>query len=276
MSKIPYNKLTNSDKENIINNYYKNKSYSFKYISEILNVSERSISRVLKESSINTNLKGRYIIKNTEYFKTIDTEFKAYILGFIYADGFIGDNNDIAINLSDKVIDNYYLLNKLNEEIDCNKPISHHYNTTKNGESNGYWSFRIVNNEIWNDLNKLGIYPRKSLTMSEIPNIDSKLYNHFIRGYFDGDGSICSYIDKYDNRERNLLEIIGTEMFLNKIQDILVYNCNITKTKLHKSHPTEITRISYKGNKSIIKIRDYLYNNSTIYIKYKHDKIFNI
>lgn len=272
MKKKSYNKLSLEDEENIIKYYY-NKT-NFKDISNILNLSERSVSRVLRESGINTRLKGRYIISNENYFKTIDTEFKAYILGFMYADGYIGNHNEIIISLSDKVDDNYKILNRLKEEIGCSKEIRHGYNL--NDKNYGKWTFTIVNKTIWNDLYKLGLYPNKSLTMEYFPNIKEELLNHFIRGYFDGDGSTYSYMDTYDNRFRYGLEIMGTEKFLDKMQNILVYKCSVKKTKLHISHPSEITRISYKGIKSIIKIRNYLYLNANIFIEYKHNKMYEI
>lgn len=272
--KIPYNKLNDKLKELIVKEYYKNNS--FKEISNNLNVSERSVSRVLQENKINTNLKGRYTIENENYFKNIDTEFKAYILGFIYADGYIGDNNEIVINLSDKVNDNLIILNKLKKEIGLSKDISHNYNKKDNKILNGYWSFKIVNKTMWSDLYKLKLYPRKSLTMSKFPNISNEVMNHFIRGYFDGDGSIFSYIDTYDNRLRNNIEIIGTEKFLTIMQNILIENCDIKKTALHKSHSKYITRISYKGNKSIRKIRDYLYRDAVTYLTYKKERMFNV
>lgn len=275
LKKIPYNKLNNKDKKNIIDLYYKDKNKNFKEISDELNFSERSISRVLQESKINTNLKNRYIIKNENYFKNIDSEFKAYILGFIYADGYIGDNYEVVMSLSDKVYDNFIILNKLKEEIGLSKDIKHGKSKINDKEF-GYWSFRIVNKTIWEDLYNLNLFPRKSLTMDKFPNIDFKLMNHFIRGYFDGDGSICSYIDTYDNRTRNNFEILGTKEFLNIMQDILVEKCEIKKTALHKTHSEGITRISYKGNKSIIKIRNYLYYNAITYLTYKKERMFNI
>lgn len=63
-SAIPYNKLTQLNKQEIINLYYTEKELSFKDISIRANVSERAVSRVLKEENINTRLKNKYTIKN--------------------------------------------------------------------------------------------------------------------------------------------------------------------------------------------------------------------
>ena len=245
----------------------------FKEIAERLGVSERSVSRVLVENGINTKLKRRYIIRNENYFEYIDTEFKAYILGFIYADGFVGLHDDFCISLTDKHEDNYNVLNKLKQELGTDLEITHGYDKT----GNGHYTFKFSNKKIVNDLNKCGVYTCKSLNMEDIPhNIDPELFNHFIRGYFDGDGTILTYFDSYDKRQRYVLEMLGTENYLNKIQDIMCKNCDIRKTKLKENRVKGLFSICYKGINGLLKIRDFLYKDATYYLTYKHDRFYNI
>lgn len=73
-----YNELNNYDKKYIVEYYYKNKEINMDNIAQNLNISRRSLSRVLKESNTNTKLKNRYTL-NEYYFNKIDTEAKAYI-----------------------------------------------------------------------------------------------------------------------------------------------------------------------------------------------------
>jgi predicted DNA-binding protein YlxM (UPF0122 family) len=100
-----YKNLNSNDKKCIVEYYYNNKNKSFEEISIDLKVSKRSVSRVLVEFGINTKLKNRYTL-NENYFDNIDTQEKAYILGFIYADGFVGgiEHNNIVISVNDKQI----------------------------------------------------------------------------------------------------------------------------------------------------------------------------
>jgi intein-encoded DNA endonuclease-like protein len=51
------------------------------------------------------------------------------------------------------------------------------------------FSFAIRSRKIYNDIIKLGGQPRKSLN-SVFPRIPKKYLSDFIRGFFDGDGSI--------------------------------------------------------------------------------------
>lgn len=270
-----YNQLTEYDKENIVKYYYEHKDVKIKDMGNKLHISQRAVPKVLQEKNINSRLKNRYVIENENYFSQIDTEFKAYILGFIYADGFVGNHNDFCISLSDKVKDNLFILNQFQEEIGCSVNLLHH-ETDKDG--NGKYTFKFSNEKIVTDLNKCGVFTCKSLEMQDIPNnIPKNFINHFIRGYFDGDGTICSWYDSYDNRKRYCMEILGTEKFLNKIQSIICLACNIKPTKLHNvNRVVGLTRISHRGIKNLIKIRDYLYNNATVFITYKHDRFYNI
>ena len=97
-----YRDLNSYDKYRIVDYYYKNKDISMDNIAINLNISDRAVRRVIKEEGINTRLKNRYIL-DENYFDCIDTESKAYILGFIYADGFVGDEkfNNIVIAVND-------------------------------------------------------------------------------------------------------------------------------------------------------------------------------
>lgn len=73
------------------------------------------------------------------------------------------------------------------------------------------------------------------------------------------------------------MEILGTEIFLNKIQKIICSNCNIKATKLHDVKRVDgLTRISHRGIKNLIKIREYLYKDASIFLTYKHDRFYNI
>ena len=90
---IPYNKLTESDKDNIISIYYNPnyKNFTFKQMANLCGVSERAFSRVLTEKGINTKLKNRYKIENEKYFDEINTEKKAYFLGLLFAEWYVGN-----------------------------------------------------------------------------------------------------------------------------------------------------------------------------------------
>jgi hypothetical protein len=171
---------------------------------------------------------------NENYFTQIDTEEKAYWLGFLYADGYIEPiyrkqkikamRAVIGLQEADR---NH--LEKFLIHIESNAPITQ--NITILNHKNYYSNrVRINNTKMCKDLIKLGCVNNKSLIL-KFPNDDiipKHLIRHFIRGYFDGDG--CVYYkegEKIDNRnkkkykyKRLMVSIVGTESFLNSLIDV--------------------------------------------------------
>ena len=122
---------------------------------------------------------------NTRYFQNIDTGIKAYLLGFIAADGYIvksGNNTQvfgIQLNLIDEEI-----IHLLHKEIGNKNKIVYPGNNTM-------IRFSLANSDLVNDLYNLGITQRKSKTIGNIlKNIPYEFHKDFIAGYFDGDGSV--------------------------------------------------------------------------------------
>lgn len=268
-----YNELSNEEKNKIVEYYYNNKNVSMDNISKEINISRRAVSRVLREKGINTRLKNRYLL-NDNYFNEIDTEAKAYILGFIYADGFVGDEkyNNIVISIND-----YDILQWMAKEIEFTGTIR---NTKKGGFENsksGY-SLNFSSKIMANRLREIGLYPNKSLTISELPKISNELMRHFVRGYFDGDGSILLSHNSSYYRNGNIVKkyiyptynfsILGTENFLKSIAK----EANFNYVKIKDTKTKEIKSLNICAKKEFDNIFNYLYLNSTIKLERKYNK----
>ncbi|NME83013.1 hypothetical protein [Clostridium sp. SM-530-WT-3G] len=268
-----YNELSNEEKNKIVEYYYNNKNVSMDNISKEINISRRAVSRVLREKGINTRLKNRYLL-NDNYFNEIDTEAKAYILGFIYADGFVGDEkyNNIVISIND-----YDILQWMAKEIEFTGTIR---NTKKGGFENsksGY-SLNFSSKIMANRLREIGLYPNKSLTISELPKISNELMRHFVRGYFDGDGSILLSHNSSYYRNGNIVKkyiyptynfsILGTENFLKSIAK----EANFNYAKIRDTKTKEIKSLNICAKKEFDNIFNYLYLNSTIKLERKYNK----
>ena len=196
---------------------------------------------------------------NKKFFNKIDTEEKAYWAGFIAADGNIRKDflkMRIELNIRD-----YSHLEKFKKSIEGNNPIKEAI------RPNNHSCYIDVNyKEFCSALNELGITPKKSLTLQiKFELIPRELRNHFIRGYFDGDGSINKY--QRGNKEKPEWEIsfISSKFFLEQILKELnkekkLYSCGNN------------FRISFKAKQDIKDIINYLYNNATIYMNRKKEK----
>lgn len=207
----------------------------------------------------------RYIQDNS-YFEKIDTERKAYWLGFLYADGCVSErsknNKVITIQLHPN---DRYILEELLKDIKSDRPI---YVNKK-----GYISISIGSTKMANDLIKLGCIPRKSLVLKfPTENIVPKyLMNHFIRGYMDGDGCISTYMKLRKNRKDPVftceIKFIGTYDMLYGIKEFF----NSEKNVLINRHSPNSCQISFAGRK-YRNVMDFLYKDATIYMKRKKDK----
>lgn len=158
------------------------------------------------------------------FFKNIDTEEKAYILGFIASDGSIGKGNiSIYVNKRDiGIIEN--IRNIICESLKISK------------KEKDLVGINISSMEIVNDICRhLKInYGKKSDKLS-MPNIDDKMKIHFIRGFFDGDGHIrttdgrdfpeCGITSNSTDLLNDIIKFIGIETKL-KNNRIEYYNVN--------------------------------------------------
>lgn len=200
---------------------------------------------------------------NEDFFKIIDSEIKAYFLGFIFADGYVNEKNnyvEITIHKKDKeILDNLKIY--LYPDGRPLKIIKNNY-------------IRLVINSkiIVTDLVKYGCMQAKTYKI-KFPKINRKYYSHFIRGYFDGDGCVTI------NDGTLFLSIIGTIDFLDSIKSILMEKCNVNNTKYDDRHPNKknnIRALRYGGNVLINRIYHYVYDNSTISLERKKNKFLVI
>lgn len=274
--RLSYDKLSLDDKKNIIDKYY-NTKYNFNELADTFLYSKRAIAKVLKEVNINTKRKNRYCL-NENYFKIIDSEQKAYILGLIYADGYVGNEsyNNIVIGLNDKEI-----IYKIASILEYTGPIR---KSKKGGYENSKESYvlNFSSKIMAEDLRKLGLYPNKSLTLNELPSLSNTLIRHFIRGYFDGDGTIVlsnhtSYHIVNQNMKKYIYPaysfgLLGTEMFLKNIAEKM----NFGHIKFRNTRTEAIKELRICAKCELLNIFNYLYEGSTIYLDRKYNKWLDV
>ena len=114
------------------------------------------------------------------------------------------------------------------------------------------------------DLINLGCVPKKSLILLP-PKLKDELISHFIRGYFDGDGSI----GKYNGRLK--FSLLGTNELLSWALDFFKQKGIKTTPKISKRKNIYVLQVN--SNKDIELIENILYNSSSdYYLKRKKDK----
>lgn len=237
---------------------------SGKEIAKILNINYTCVHKKLRKLGINLyNYHNELKFDNT-VFDIIDTEEKAYWLGFLYADGSVSSTSN-QVELSLKASDKEHL-EKYNKFLKNKKEIKILKARCDNRE---YMRCRcIVTDKHFHDnLISLGCIPKKSLIL-KFPDLTifstPSLIRHFIRGYVDGDGCLS-----YTKSGRLTIQILGTREFLETLNSLLpVKASNYTKNPKHKNNTYCISF----GCSSADCIAKYLYEDSTIYLDRKYDR----
>jgi len=235
-------------------------------ISKLLNINYRQVQyRLYNLNNSNHNFSP----KNCDFFEIIDTEEKAYWLGFIYADGCItGENNNahrICIGLKKSDKDH---LQKLANIFEINlKKNTQYTNQGFNGEYESI-RFEICNKKIFKDLENCGIKQRKSYeeTSDILNSISEYLIHHFIRGIFDGDGNVGYKINSKNNY--CVFNISGSKDILEKIQKIIICKIRLNEIKIQQISDY-CWKLQYGGRRSLKKFYEWLYKDATIWMERK-------
>lgn len=200
---------------------------------------------------------------NLDFFKSLTSE-ACYWLGFISADGCIVYNKDkyiyqLIIHIHKKDIEHIKKLqNKLSDS-----PI-------REGKD-GFISYAVCSKKLVEQLIKLGISPRKSLTNEFPTNIPEMYIRDFIRGYIDGDGWLG--YDKTRKVEQLRIEILGTENFLISLKDIVENNIGyFTNGKVHKIKKANVYDLNIGSKDGVEKLYNWLYYDNCVNLERKWDR----
>lgn len=225
------------------------------------NVDRRTLAKHFKELGIEIVNKQNRSKFNEHIFDQIDSEEKAYWLGFIFADGYISSSPirkgvksvyQFELSLGIKDIEH---LNKFKRFMDYEKDIITDGNRCR---------FVVTNKYLWTLLNELGCTPNKSLSLT-FPDIPQNLVKHFIRGYFDGDGCISRHV--HNTCVTPHIELLGTKQML---EQILLYSNISAKYKHDKRHSEETWSLEWSKQEGIDFI-NYLYQDCSIYLDRKYE-----
>lgn len=254
--------LTKTDKQNIIKYYQEGKT-----AKEILSLyenkvgTENTIMSIVKEVGINRP-RGIICDADVDYFETINTEAKAYYLGLMLTDGNVHKikrNTEqyriqIALQSQDRDI-----LERFKKELHSSNKIIH-YQKDKRDEC----IFGIQSVKMAYDLSKQGITPNKTFIAELNYNIPPDLFRHYIRGIFDGDGTV------YYSNEHLHFGFYGTHKLVTQVQDWLIEQINLTRHKITDKETVSFT--TYQKRKDIENFYNLIYTDASFYLKRKKEK----
>ena len=244
---------------------------SSEIIARNLNVDAGVIRRELKKNNVQirpaTENKRKYKI-DENYFEVIDTQEKAYFLGILYADGSLSSKgNDVSLGLKEY---DHELLVRLSNIVYGFEHLSYEDRQVNDTTLTRYYTLRWCSQKIHRDLCKCGCGPSKTFDI-RFPNFLSReLLQHFIRGYFDGDG--CISVKESSNRP--VVDITSNHHFVFQMHNYINSHLNIRTAKANR-HYNDTDRSSgnfqITATPEVIKFMDYLYKDATIYMQRKYD-----
>jgi hypothetical protein len=256
-------KIISKETSSLICDLYKN-GEKIKEIAKLLNVNRATVENHLhKNNVIVLNCLDK--TKNENFFEKIDSEYKAYFLGYIVADGSLLKNSNkiqFTINSQDDYILEFFK-NIINSSNIVRRYEIYDKRTNKTYNSS---VFGITSKKMRDDLSDKGINSDKTTNFIWPKNIPDNLIHHFLRGMFDGDGHI--------SKTRVRISLISTIQFLN------ILNNKFFNTKNHKIYDVKKDKNVYKINiqKSydVLTFLDYIYKDATVFLKRKYDLYLNI
>jgi hypothetical protein len=245
-----------------------NNGFSTVKIAEQFGTKAANVHYFLKKSNVkirsNKQNSRKYIVDDN-FFEVIDTEEKAYWFGFIYADGYVlTDTSIVGISLHSR--DKCHL-EKAKASLSATYTVRDYKSNNCYGGEVNYSRLTVRSDKLKSDLIKNGCVPKKSLILA-FPNdsvVPKHLKWHFIRGYFDGDGSLTSTRDTKWN-----IKICGTSGFLSDLSNFAFGQ----KTGISKDNRNEKDTciLTVSGKDKLKMFVDNMYDNSTIFLDRKYEK----
>lgn len=229
----------------------------------ILCVKDYNKSQNIKRKDKNYIKKHKYFY-DENFFEKIDSEEKAYFLGFIFADGCVSNDPkkyryQVTLKLHTK---DKHILDSFIKSVKGEMPVWKHGQREMS-------EVHFSGKKMVNDLINLGVTPNKTFTL-QYPTINETLEKHFLRGYFDGDECIRVNEDRRDNSKRGDLRIVsGSLDMLNKINERMNILFGTNMNKLYGPKDKDFKYIGWSGMSDIEKIYLGFYDDATLFLNRK-------
>lgn len=187
---------------------------------------------------------------NVDFFKTWTIK-SAYILGLLAADGCVTDKNVISFASIDKE-----QTKRIKDFLEIKKKI--YVKPAKDNRKQSY-HINIMSILMAKDLARLGIVPRKSLTLEWI-GYPEHLESHFLRGFLDGDG----HIGMNSKKKKWRIEFYGPRSFLESVVVCISKHLSIDPKHAHlwEKKDQKISTLKYYRLKDVKQIINWIYQDT--------------
>lgn len=209
------------------------------------------VCKLLKKSGFDTS--NWKIEVDENFFKNIDSQEKAYVLGWMFSDGNVRDEGKNRIAINNKDIE---ILHKIKDILGYKGKI-HEFD-------NGMVELCVNRISMTRDLIKYGCVPAKSLILQFPIWMPDELLSHFMRGCYDGDGGI------HERKHGIYTSLTSSQDFIEAWSEKLT-QLGI-EHHIYKKNEDKPTRMLHTSKmESTVKLCQYLYKDATVYLQRKYD-----
>lgn len=268
---MPSRRFNNKERQLVIDSY--RKGCIGRQLAKKFGVTTTCIYNLLEEAGVKRTGTSRKYFFDEDFFARIDTERKAYWLGLFFADGCVCNSSfSLGFKRSER-----YILEALAKDVGYTGEIKDYRETKsiKDRPPKVYLSSRLTlcSKTFCNHLIDKGVIEGKTFRLKFPLNLDKSLYVHFIRGLFDGDGTICVRPRK-DATRRNLhtqiFAICGHKPLLERVSAIICKYLKLEPKKLYQRDKIHV--LQYAGLDDLIKIKEWLYSpDADLFFTRKHN-----
>jgi len=246
---------------------------SLQVIADELGVTGSSVGRFLHRHGVTPRTPWAYKRKfycDFDYFSVINTEAKAYWLGFLTADVYM-TGQGLRLLLGAKDEDH---LDRFSQELHSTYPKFQRWTTLRTGQ---YLSIGVLfsSTHLLQDLAQYGVVPNKTFSI-RWPSTDlvpASLQRHFLRGYFDGDGCWVVTRRKRTGKLEVSWSVTSNRWFCNAIRLFVASECRINLTKLGDVENPDTAVCAYSGWQNADRIVRLLYTDASVWLPRKREKI---
>ena len=266
--KVQYHKngILNNEIEDIVTLYKSGKTAKEileKYAHKIK--CENTIINIVKRHGVKPRPRGVATHFNKEYFHVINTEAKAYYLGLLLTDGNVfrvkraTDQYRIQISLKYDDVD---IIKKFKKELNATTKISHYKKNHRNE-----CMFGVHSKEMAYDLAKYGIRERKTFSAELTNEVPQELYRHYIRGLFDGDGTV--YVRDKADVGNITFGFYGTHKLVSQVNQYLIEQIGINDNSIYDKET--VSFVYFSRQQDIINFYKLIYRDANFYLKRKKE-----
>lgn len=267
--------VSQQEKEKILQEKKDNPFKKVADFSKEYQISESVLSTFFKKNNCTTleltGLRYRKYNVDDNFFETIDSHEKAYLLGVWYSDGYLVIEGTKTKRIGLDVKDTDWLV-KIGQTLKSDAPL---YKTAKDSIKR----FKISSPKLYEDLKKLGCVERKTflLKFPSEEQVPKEFIYSFILGVLDGDGSIIIATPRKPHYSPDVsISFTGTKELLTGMQEVLGVQHLTLQQRWPERHNNNYTLI-ISGFRQVKRILEKLYQNAPeCILQRKYDKFQQI